>query len=143
MALPLEVLADLEIAVDGEAVDVQADGDRIVIDLSSLEAGRRLLTGFPLPTGRHGGDTDRLHDALQIAGLTVDVQLQGDLVARMGAGARPGRLARVLNLKGVELRPAQSVRAVVRRRPFAATLVIGGLFLLIGWLVARIVQRNA
>jgi hypothetical protein len=143
MALPLEVLADLEIAVDGENIDVQADGDRIVVDLSTLEAGRRLVAGFPFSRNWSSkASADRLQDALQIAGLTVDIQLQGDLIARMGEGARPGRLARALNLKGLELRPAQSLRAVVRRRPFVTTLVVGGLFVLIGWLVARLLRSN-
>ncbi len=142
MSLPLEVLADLQIAIDGEDVDVQADGDRIVIDLSSLEAGRRLLAGYPFATVRSGSSASRLQDALQIAGLTVDVQLRGNLLARMGKGARPGRLARALNLEGFELRPAQSARAIVRRRPFVTTLVLGGLFLLVGWLVARLVRSN-
>ncbi len=141
MALPLEVLADLQIAIDGEDVDVQADGRRIVVDLSSLEAGRRLLSGYPLSNGSHAEPTDRLHDALQIAGLTVEVRLQGDLLARMGKGAQPGRLGRILNLRGVELRPVRSLRAVVHRRPVAATLVIGGIFLLVGWLVARVVSE--
>jgi len=142
MSLPLEVLADLQIAIDGEDIDVQADGDRIVMDLSSLEAGRRLLAGYPFANLRFGTSASRLQDALQIAGLTVDVQLRGDLIARMGEGARPGRLARALSLEGFELRPAQSARAIVRRRPFVTTLVLGGLFLLIGWLVARLVQSN-
>ncbi|HKL89511.1 MAG TPA: hypothetical protein VJ884_10950 [Salinibacter sp.] len=137
MALPLEVLADLQVAIDGEAIDVQANGDRVVVDLPSLRAGRRILAAYPFSSAKRPRSTDRLHDALQIAGLTVEVRLQGETVARIGEEAQPGQLARLLNLNGIEVRPASSLRATARQRPIAATVVIGGLLLLVGWLVSR------
>ena len=137
MALPLEVLADLQVAIDGEAIDVQANGDRVVVDLPSLRAGRRILAAYPFSSAKRPRSTDRLDDALQIAGLTVEVRLQGETVARIGEEAQPGQLARLLNLNGIEVRPASSLRATARQRPIAATVVIGGLLLLVGWLVSR------
>lgn len=137
MALPLEVLADLQIAVDGENVDVQADGDRIVVDLPSLRAGRRLLSAYPISPTERPRATDRVHDALQIAGITMEVRLQGETVARIGDGARPGRLAQLLNLGGVEVHPTSSLRATARQRPIATTLIVGGLVVLLGWLLSR------
>lgn len=137
MALPLEVLADLQVAVDGEDVTVQADGDLVVVDLPSLRAGRRILDAYPLSPERRPRATDRLHDALQIAGLTVEVRLQGETVARIGEGAEPGRLARIFNFGAVEVRPASSLRATARQRPVATAVVVGGLVLLLGGLLVR------
>lgn len=137
MPLPLEVFADLQIAVDGEGVDVQADGDRVVVDLPSLRAGRRILDAYPLSVGKRSRSTDRVHDALQIAGITVEVRLQGERVARIGADAQPGRLARLLNLGEIEVRPTASLRAAARQRPIATTVVVGGLLLFVGWVLVR------
>lgn len=137
MPLPLEVFADLQVAIDGEDVDVQADGDRVVVDLPSLRAGRRILDAYPLSASKRPRSTDRVHDALQIAGITVEVQLRGETVARIGEGARPGRLARLFNLGGIEVRPTPSLRAAARRRPIATTLIVGGLVGLIAWLLVR------
>lgn len=138
MALPLEVFADLQLSVDGEDVSVQADGRRIVVDLATLEAGQRMLAGHPFSAVRRPASTGRLHDVLQIAGLTLEVRLRGDTIARMGAGARPGRVAQFLRLDGIELRPARSLRVVARERPVLTALVIGGLFALLGWGLARL-----
>jgi hypothetical protein len=137
MALPLEVLADLRIAVDGEDVDVTANGDHVVVDLPSLRAGRRLLSAYPFSGARRPRATARVHDALQIAGLTVEVRLQGETVARVGEGAKPGRLARLLNLDGVEVRPTPSLRATARRHPVGTVLVVGGLLVMVAWLLLR------
>lgn len=138
MALPLEVFADLRLAVDGEDINIQADGDRIVVDLSSLRAGRRLLAAQPLSGERRPRSTERLHDALEIAGLTAEVRLQGDVIARIGAGAQPGRLGRLLSVGGVEVRAAPSLRAAARRQPLTTALVVGGLAFVLGWLVVRL-----
>ena len=138
MALPLDVFADLRLAVDGEGIDIQADGDHVVVDLPSLRAGRRLLAAPPLSAERRPQATDRLHDALQIAGITVEVRLQGDVIARVGEEARPGRLGQLLNLGAVEVRPAPSLRAAARQRPLTAVLVVSGIAFLLGWLVVRL-----
>lgn len=138
MALPLEVLADLRLAVDGEDINIQADGNRIVVDLPSLRAGRRLLAAQPFSGDRRSRSTEQLHDALQIAGLTAEVRLQGDVIARIGAGARPGRLGRLLSVDGIEVRATPSLRAAARQRPFTTALVVGGLAFALGWLVVRL-----
>lgn len=136
MARPLEVLADLRLAVDGEDIDIRGTGDQIVVDLPSLRAGRRLLTSGPFATGR-ARTTDQLHEALRVTGLSVEVRLRGDPIARMGAGARPGPLGRLLHLDGIELRPARPLRAAVQRRPIVTILVVGGLLAVLGWWLLR------
>jgi len=136
MALPLEVLADLQLAVDGEDIDIRGTGDHIVVDLPSLRAGRCLLTSGPFATDRARA-TGRVHEILHLSGLSVEVRLQGDAIARIGAGAQPGVLGRVLNLNGVELRPTRPLRAAIRRRPLVTTAVVVGLLGVFGWWLLR------
>jgi hypothetical protein len=137
MALPLEVLADLQLAVDGEDIDIRGTGDRIVVDLSSLRAGRRLLASGPFASAQRARTTGRVHEALDIAGLTVEVRLRGDPVARLGAEAQPGTIGRLLNLDGIEVRPTQPLRAVLRRRPVLTAAVVIGLVAGLGWWLFR------
>ena len=137
MALPLEVLADLQLAVDGEDIDIRGTGDRIVVDLSSLRAGRRLLASGPFARGQRARTTGRIHEALHIAGLTVEVRLRGDPVARLGADAEPGAVGRFLNLDGIEVRPAKPLRAALRRRPVLTAAVVIGLLVGLGWWLFR------
>lgn len=136
MSLPLEVLADLRLAVDGEDIEIRGTGDHVVVDLPSLRAGRRLLSSGPFATDR-GRATGRIHEALDLSDITVEVRLRGDPIARLGAGARPGTLGRFLSLDGVEVRPTRPVRAAVRRRPLVTAGVILGLLVLVGWWLLR------
>jgi hypothetical protein len=136
MALPLEVLADLQLAVDGEDIDIRGTGDHIVVDLPSLRAGRRLLSSGPFATDR-AETTGRIHEALRVSGLTAEVRLRGDTVARVGAGARPGSLGRFLRLDGVEVQPTRPLRTAIRRRPFVTAGVVLGLLVLVGWWLLR------
>jgi len=138
MPLPLEVLADLQVTVDGESIDVQADGRQVVVNLPSLRAGRRVLDAEPL--SREGRGARRVQEALQVAGFTMEVQLEGTPIAVIGAEASPGRLARVLRLDGVELRPLPTLRQTIRRRPVVTAVVAGGLAVALGWAVARILR---
>ena len=138
MALPLEILADLQLTVDGESIDVRADGRHVVVNLPSLRAGRRLLDAEPL--SRDGRGPRRVQEALQVAGITLEVQLEGAPIAVIGAGASPGRLARALKLDGVELRLLSTVRQALRRRPVVTAVVAGGLALALGWAVARMLR---
>lgn len=136
MALPLEVLADLRLAVDGENIDIRGTGDRIVVDLPTLRAGRRLLSSGPFASDR-ARTTGRVHEALAMSGITAEVRLQGDPVARIGAEARPGALGRLLQLEGVEVRPTPTLRATLRRRPFVTAAVVVGVLTLLGWWLLR------
>ncbi len=141
MSLPLEVLADLQLAVDGENVDIQANGDRIVVDLPSFQAGKRILEAEPI-SRRLRTSSDRVQRALAVAGLTLEVQLQGDPILVVGSAADPSRFSRLLRLDGVELRLTPTLRQAVRQRPILSAAVVGGLFVLAGWIVARFLQTE-
>ena len=137
MALPLEVLADLQLAVDGEEIDIRGDGDRIVVDLPTLAAGRRLLSHGPLAMGDREEQMQRVNEALGIAGLTVDVRLDGDVIARGGAQAKPNAVSRLLRLGDVEVRPSKTLTVAARRRPLVAVGVLAALSALLAWLFFR------
>lgn len=136
MARPLEVLADLELSVDGEPIDIRGTGDRIVVDLPTLRAGRRLLTSGPFVFNRPKR-TRQLHEALRVTELSVEVRLRGDPIAQIGKGAEPGSLSRLLNVEGVELKPTRPLRAAARRRPVLTALVAIGLLVGLGWWLFR------
>lgn len=136
MALPLEVLADLTLAVDGEEIDIRGTGDHIVVDLPSLQAGRRLLASGPFANDRARA-TRRVHEALRVSGLSGEVRLRGDPIAHIGDGAQPGALGRILSLPGVELHPSPPLRAALRRRPLLTAAVVVGLIGVIGWWLLR------
>jgi len=137
MALPLEVLADLQLSIDGEQIDIRGNGKTIVVDLPSLEAGQKLVTTGPLAIGDRQRSMERVNEALSIAGLTVDVRLRGDTLARVGAGARPGGLSRLLRLGSIEIRSSRTLLAVARERPLATVGVVLGLVLLVALLLRR------
>jgi hypothetical protein len=53
---------------------------------------------------------------LQLVDLTVHFRLMGRIVAKLGAGARPGVWSWVLGVRPLEIRPA-GVLSVVATRP--------------------------
>lgn len=140
MARPLEVLADLQVAVDGEEIAVRSDGGRIVVDLPSLAAGRRVLEAVPFARRSRARTTRQAQAALSEVGLTLEIQLEGEVLAVVGAEARPGRLGRFMPVDGVELRPAQTLRRAARERPLLTVAIVVGLFVVVGWLVAQFVR---
>ncbi len=117
MARPLSVIADLSLDLDGEDIEIRGDGNRVIVDLPSLQAGRALFQAGPFSRyGRRAG-LATMNVFLRETDLTVDVQYAGETVVRLGAAAKPNTVARLLNLGEIEVRPAKSVRAVFRRRP--------------------------
>jgi hypothetical protein len=137
MALPLEVLADLSLNVDGEDVKVRGEGDRVVVDLPNLRAGRRLLMAGPFRRGQRERTTRRIHEALRLADITMEVRLHGDVIARVGAEARPNAVARLLNLGDIEVRPVQPIATTARRRPLLTLGIASALAGLLAWLFFR------
>lgn len=140
MPLPLEILADLQLSVNGEPIDVRGDGDRVVIDLPTLRAGRTVINSGPFAGPNRRKRVEQLHEALSLAGITAEVRLRGDTIARIGAGASPSRLMKALNVGPVEVRPGTSVLSVVKERPLLAVAAAAGLAGLIAWIVSR--SRN-
>ena len=133
MARSIDVVADLLLTVDGADIPIRGTGDRIVVDLPDLRTGRRMLESGPFAAQERSAGVTRAHELLSAGGITLDVCLNGRVLARIGKEARPSAVARFLNLGDVEVRPTESVRAVARRRPgvviglVAGAAVLGGL----------------
>jgi len=117
MAQRLDIVADLTLALDGEEIAVRGHGNRLVVDLPSLGAGWALFRTGPFSQVQRRAGLTRMNTALRDAGLTIDVRLLDETVARIGAQARPNAAARLLNLGAVEVRPTRSMGAAVRRWP--------------------------
>lgn len=130
MALPLQVVADLALSVDGTPFKIEGDGDRLVVRAARLRDLRALRTARPLRTPR---SMSRLAEALTLAGITLEVHVANDCVAQLGAGASPADWVRLLDVGPVDVQPMRVLRSAVRRHPIAAGL--GGASVLAGVIV--------
>ena len=104
---PIDVTADLVLTVDGHPIRVESYTDLVTVDLPSVRAAVRLLT-------RHGDRSGDLPTLLAAAGLTVEVTIDGTVVARVGADADAGIMERVLGYSSVGVRPLGWLLAVLR-----------------------------
>ncbi len=133
MHAPLDVLADLELTVDGERIDIRGDGDRIIAEMPSLAAAR---TVFLSGTIRRIA-AERVHQWLKRADLTLDITYNHRRLARLGARAHPNAVSRLLDLPSVEVTPAAPVREAATRNPLVTTaLLLTGIGVFI-WLWRR------
>ena len=103
MRAPLNVEGDVEALIAGHTVLVRAEGNVIEIDLPGVRAGMVALRGTGWRRQRKSV-ISQVSAALRLADLTVQVRLAGGTIARLGAGARPGVLSRLLGLAPVEVR---------------------------------------
>ncbi|PSQ11495.1 hypothetical protein BRC93_05370 [Halobacteriales archaeon QS_5_70_15] len=104
---PIDVTADLALAVDGEPVHVESYTDLVSVDLPSVRTAVGLLR-------RHGDRADYVPDLLAAAGLTVEVTVDGTAVVRAGADADAGPLERRLGYRSVRFRPFGCLLATLR-----------------------------
>lgn len=138
MARALSVLADLSLALDGEDVAIWGEGDRVIVDLPSLAAGRQLFQAGPFDATQRRAGLAKANTLLREVNLTIDIRYAGETVVRLGTEAEPNAVARLLNLGEVEVRPVPSVRAAVRRRPgLVLGLIAGVAALATAWFIWR------
>ncbi len=137
MSLPLEVLADLTLAIDGEDLQIRGDGDVLMVDVPSVRAARRLLSSGPWSAEVRQKRAKQFNEVLQMAGITINVRYKGEVVARLGAAARPNAVSRLLRFTGVEVHPVKAVRAQAKANPLATLAVIGGTTALIALIISR------
>lgn len=105
----LAVEADLTVAVAGRELRVVGYDDLVVVDVPSVRAALALAR-------RYRARTMDAAAALDSMGLTVEAQVRGVPVGRVGAAATPGTAARLLGLGPVELVPEGVALALTRRR---------------------------
>ncbi|PEN13829.1 hypothetical protein CRI94_07130 [Longibacter salinarum] len=138
MPLPLEVLADLTLAIDGEDIQIQGDGDVVVVDLPSIRAGKRLLQAGPWSGDVRRMRTEQFNQALRTAGVTINVQYKGETIARLGETASPNAVAHLLDFGEVELHPVKALQAEARSRPLATLAVVGGASAVLAYIISRL-----
>jgi hypothetical protein len=100
---PVTVDADLALTIDGQECAVWSESDLLVVNVPTLTAARRLLSGvetLPVPL-------QELLSGLERTATTVELRLQHAPVARFGADVEPSSLATLagydvtLSLRGV------------------------------------------
>lgn len=105
----LDVSADLTLTLADEDVRVTGYGDLVVVDAPSVRAALGLLRGADhLPTRA-------VERGLNRGGVTVDVRVRGNSVARAGPGVRPGVVSRALGVDPARVSLGGLVFAVLRR----------------------------
>jgi len=105
----LIVEADLTVAVAGRELRVLGYDDLVVVDFPSVRAAVALAR-------RYRARTMDAAAVLGSMGLTVEAQVRGVPVARLGADATPGVATRLLGLGPVEVVPEGLALALTRRR---------------------------
>ena len=106
-AAPLSVETDLTLTVDGTPVELQSTGERLFLEVPTLQTALQLA--------RDGEALrDRVSQVLALTDLTVEVRVRGATVAVAGSEARPGPLSRELGVDPVEVRIGGGVAAVGR-----------------------------
>ncbi|MEM1108162.1 MAG: hypothetical protein AAGH99_05660 [Planctomycetota bacterium] len=108
---PLHVSGTVNVEADGHAFTVEAQGERIAIDLPSVAAMRSLL--------QNPGDKNLLNlltGQLQQNDLDLVIQLKGQPVATLGKSADPGAFEKVFKLEGVDISFRDLARVWFKRR---------------------------
>ena len=104
---PLTVATDdLTLTVDGTEFDVRSTGDRLFVEVPTVRAAVGLARSVASETDPTG--PTRL---LVATDLSVEVRVRGRTVAVLGATARPGPIARWLDVAPAEPRVAGVVGA--------------------------------
>lgn len=138
----LQITGTLRVERDGDTLTLASDGRRVVVDVPSIAAARRLLTDAlaaraalakPTPNGRAAaadatdgaagdGDGDErskreaLRDAarrVEQAGYTIELRIDGDRVVELGAGVEPNLIAKALSLGPVRLKARNLLGALL------------------------------
>jgi hypothetical protein len=100
--IPLEVVGQMMVEMGGGSTRIEALGDRIVVELSSLGAGIGSFRGV-LAGNDRAEAIRRIDQALRGAGLSLEVVVGGRVVGRLGEGARAGLASKLLGLGPLEL----------------------------------------
>ena len=116
----LAVEADLSITVDGRAVEVRGDGERVRIEVEDARTAWQLFQSRR--PGRHL--VRSITDTLDALGVDVDVVVGGRTVASAGPSVPAARLLGALGLPAV--RVASPLGAIAPRERWA---VVGLAFL--------------
>ena len=103
----LSVEADLTATVDGQEVEIDGYGDRVVVSFPRFRIARRTREGvetLPIPFDSFEAAAD--------AGVDVDVRIRGASVARLGPGVRAGLISRLVGAAPARVSVIGVIRAL-------------------------------
>jgi len=114
IASGIQIQADLICEFEGHAFSIKASDDRIVVEVSNLITGIRLIrTLSRQPSLRI--NFDQLSDCLQLLGSTLELRVSGTCVATSGGRDR-SYLGRLLRFKGIRLLPIAALLTALKGR---------------------------
>ncbi len=104
----LDLHGQLQIVRDADSIQLRADGRHLVVDATSLAILREVLRSLP-------ADTTAITDAL-IAhhALTLEIQVNGTQIARLGEGAQPNWSGTLAGIPTAQLSLGGLLRAILR-----------------------------
>ena len=111
---PLEVAANFAVEQDGvEVLRLRGDGDLLQVNLPGRHVALALARQSRFTSAARRRALARCCELLAAMGLQVEVRVATHLVARVGAGARGGALARLACLPGFDIRLLGIVKALI------------------------------
>ena len=113
-ALPLLLHGKLSIEIEGEAVALSFEDDRIVCRVDRFKTLRQLNAGGG-SSGSRGEALRKLDAMLRGHHVVLEVIVAGESVARLGHGVEPAAVSRWLGLDGVDLRLSGLARSLLAR----------------------------
>ena len=111
--MPVDVLGELAVLNEcGGEFRVAAQGAIISVELPSLSAGRK-LAGQAAGRKTREATIQRLHKALRLGDLTLNVNVAGRQVASLTPDSQDSLLSRLLGVAPMELRPVGLLRVLL------------------------------
>ena len=116
----LDVVGQVMVEMGGDSASIEAVGDRIVVRIPSFRSGLRTIRGWSRGPGR-GESIGRIHEALKVTRLSLEIVMGGRTVGRLGVGATPGRVSRLLGLGPMEIEWGGVLGSLRRSQPPGVT----------------------
>jgi hypothetical protein len=121
----LGVFDDLSLVSDGRVPRVSMQGDRLFVDLPDLGAALRLVRTLAAYAPNRG--PARAARALRAYGMTVEIRLRNEPLARLGADLDTAGRDGSVQLNGYHIWPAGLLRTTVQAHPGKTVAVLAGL----------------
>lgn len=114
IASGIRLHADLSCEFDGHAFSIKTSDDVIVVEVTDLITGVRLLRKLARP-GHLPFDLKQLIDCLRLLHNTLELRVGGVCVAVAGGG-NDSNFGRFISYKGMRLMPIAALRAALNWR---------------------------
>ncbi len=103
MAKPLDIAGSVSISANDQQMRFWGDGEIVHLNLENSSAGAQLLKLTPAKDSKKQL-LAKIHQSLCFADITLQVDLNGRMIGRLGKRARPGLWSRILGLGPMQIR---------------------------------------